>query len=452
VESVKPSASFSVNALPPHRKDTFNALAVLNLLKQSGADLPFILISGQIGEDLAVAVMKAGAHDYVPKNDLARLVPVIQRERYEAVIRRERRQSDEALRESEERLRLALDVARMGTWDWNMVTNQAVWSEGLKRIYGYDPAGNSPTTYEEFLQSIYPDDREYVLHTLERSVVDGVAHEIEFRIVRPDGSIKWITARGQVFRDERGAAQRMIGVAIDITERKMAEEALRQSERKFHAIFDQTFQLAALLTPDGTLLEANQAALNFSGLQHAEVKGRPFWEGPWMSSAPASQERMKSAIAAAAEGQFVRYEIELSGAQGSVTLDFSLKPVKDEAGRVTLLIAEGRDITERQQLEEARRKQERTTGRLEQLTVTVNTLQHEINNPLAIIVAQAQLLARSENLTERERGRAMNIEEAAKRVADLVKRLSSLREIKVVEQGGHPRLQLESDREETGQT
>ncbi|MDO9036245.1 MAG: PAS domain S-box protein, partial [Methanoregula sp.] len=139
----------------------------------------------------------------------------------------------------------------------------------------------------------------------------------------------------------------------DITEQKHAEEGLRESERKFRAIFDQTFQFIGLMTPDGTLMEANRTAMEFSGTKESDVIGKPFWETPWWTHSGELQEKLRAAVRDAAQGEFVRFEATHMAADGRLHyVDFSLKPVKDEAGHVILLIPEGRDITERKRAEE----------------------------------------------------------------------------------------------------
>ncbi|MBE8996851.1 PAS domain-containing protein [Nostoc sp. LEGE 12447] len=127
---------------------------------------------------------------------------------------------------------------------------------------------------------------------------------------------------------------------------------LQESDRRFRAIFNNTFQFTGLLTPSGILLEANQTALSFGGLQLEDVIDRPFWEAHWWTISPQTQEELKQAIAHAAKGKFVRYEVDVLGANERVaTIDFSLRPLQDETGKVVLLIPEGRDITERKQTE-----------------------------------------------------------------------------------------------------
>ena len=170
----------------------------------------------------------------------------------------------------------------------------------------------------------------------------------------------------------------------EIEERKLAEEAFSRSERKFRAIFDQTFQFIGLLEPDGTLLETNRSFLDFGGLTFTDVLGKPFWNARWWTISTATQDRLKEAIARAAGGQFVRYEVDIVGVGDRViTLDFSLKPVKDETGQVILIIPEGRDISDRKVID--RMKDE-----------FIATISHELRTPLTSIHGSLKLLATGE--------------------------------------------------------
>ena len=163
-----------------------------------------------------------------------------------------------------------------------------------------------------------------------------------------------------------------VSVGIDITERRQAEEALRKSERKFRAIFDQTFQFIWLLQPDGKVIEVNQTALDFGGLVLDDIIGQPFWQVSWWQNSTETQEHLKTAIAQAAQGEFVRYELDMLGASNRVvTIDFSLKPVKDEAGKVVLLIPEGRDITIRKLAEQELQRQNQRSQLLSEVTLKI---------------------------------------------------------------------------------
>jgi PAS domain S-box-containing protein len=142
-----------------------------------------------------------------------------------------------------------------------------------------------------------------------------------------------------------------------LVQRKRSEEALRESERKMKAVFDQTFQLMGLMTPDGTLIEANRTAIQFAGVSEADVLGKLFWETVWWAHSEPLQLEIREAVAKAARGEFVRLEVTHRGADGRLHwLDFSLKPVRDEAGAVVWLIPESRDITEMKEAENALRE------------------------------------------------------------------------------------------------
>ncbi len=159
------------------------------------------------------------------------------------------------------------------------------------------------------------------------------------------------TALKQAEGKLRATNQRLVE---EIEERKRTGEALRQSEQRFRVVFDQTFQFIGLLTTDGILLQANQTALQFADVGEDGVLGRLFWETPWWLHCPELQQRLRAAIQEAATGTLVRFEATHCAPGGLLrNIDFSMKPITDARGRVVQLIAEGRDITERKQAEEA---------------------------------------------------------------------------------------------------
>ncbi|MDD1685041.1 MAG: PAS domain S-box protein, partial [Methanoregula sp.] len=133
----------------------------------------------------------------------------------------------------------------------------------------------------------------------------------------------------------------------------------RESEAKFRAVIDQSFQFIGLMDTDGTLIVANRSALEFAGLSESDVINQPFWETPWWSHSKELQEKLKDAIHRAASGEMVRFETTHPAADGHLAyIDFSVKPVLDPSGRILFLIPEGRNISERKQAEEALRESE----------------------------------------------------------------------------------------------
>ena len=179
-------------------------------------------------------------------------------------------------------------------------------------------------------------------------------------------------------------------------ERGQILKQLQESERRFRGIFDQTFQLMVLLTPEGNLLEFNKTALDFSSANQEDCIGLPLWEMKCWNYAPASQEWLQSAIANARDGHFVREEVQVQGARNvMVWIDFSLKPLKDESEKVVLLIGEGRDISDRKRAETETIKALERERELNQLkSDLVSVVSHEFRTPLTTIRSSAELLER----------------------------------------------------------
>ena len=142
----------------------------------------------------------------------------------------ERERATRALQQSEERLRLALDSARMGIWYWSVEHNALTWDDNLRALYNLAP-DDVVADYEQFIGRVHPDDRQYVGRSVERALLKGEALDYEFRILLPDGRVRWIADQGRVGRDARGKPVYLTGVCMDVTERRSSEERLRQSHR-----------------------------------------------------------------------------------------------------------------------------------------------------------------------------------------------------------------------------
>ncbi|HSE30865.1 MAG TPA: sigma 54-interacting transcriptional regulator [Pyrinomonadaceae bacterium] len=200
-------------------------------------NLPVVLICRQGEEDLCRQGLTLGASSYLINSPgyLYQLPWEIEQAHSRAdLLRREA-----ALRESESRLRLAQQAARVGTWEWDLRTNDSVWSEMIWKLLGLEP-DDEPVTVDRFAAYIHPDDRDRALGKVRAVIASGKDdYHDEFRVIRQDGKILWLSSKGGVIRSPDGSPERILGVNIDITERKLAEESLKSALAEVRQLRDQ---------------------------------------------------------------------------------------------------------------------------------------------------------------------------------------------------------------------
>jgi PAS domain S-box-containing protein len=181
--------------------------------------------------------------------------------------------------DNQNRLEFALDAANMGTWDWDLRTNTINWSENLERVHGLAP-GTFNGSFESYRREIHAEDRDRVLASIEHAITEGVLHQVDYRVVLPDGRIRWVEGKGRVEYDG-SVPVRMTGVCMDVTERKTSDSArlaaLEESNRvskRLAAIVESTDDAIIGKDLEGIITSWNQAAERMFGYRAEEAIGR----------------------------------------------------------------------------------------------------------------------------------------------------------------------------------
>ncbi len=242
----------------------------LEILKSSGLDLPFIIISGTIGEESAVNALKAGAHDFIIKGKYARLGPALDREIREAKVRHERRRAEEALREKERLLSDAQSIGHIGSWSLDIISDSLQFSDEMYHLLDISP-NKFQHNSQSFLNLIYSADRPSTAKWMEEIKAGRQTKELDFRIFRSNGELRYIHCRGAIVFDERGGARRFVGTAQDISERKLSEIQIRQQIARLTSLrtidqaitssFDLRFTLDIVLSQVVNQLQVDAASI-----------------------------------------------------------------------------------------------------------------------------------------------------------------------------------------------
>jgi len=206
---------------------SFDGISALKFAMKACPDVPFIFVSGTLGEEVATEALKLGATDYVLKTRISRLVPSVLRALREARERAERKQADEKLRRGEAYLTEAQRLSHTGSFGCTPSTGEMFWSEETFRIYGYDQS--TVPTMEHVIQRVHPEDKPLVQEHMDRAAREGQACDIECRLLLPDDSVKHVHIVAHPSKNESGII-RFTGAVMDVTAAKQAEENLRRSE------------------------------------------------------------------------------------------------------------------------------------------------------------------------------------------------------------------------------
>ncbi|AXK40118.1 helix-turn-helix domain-containing protein [Crenobacter cavernae] len=212
-----------------------------------------------------------------------------------------RRRYTAEIMESEARMKLAQENARIVTWEWNLITDAVTYSANVEAVYGWPIRRN-----DDFWPHVPEDDVAMMQKVYEDSIASGRPHEIDFRIVAPDSETRWISSRATPIRDVEGRPVKMIGISMDNTARKRAEEELARSEARFRAIFELASEGIAYIGLDGRWLKANQTLSTILGYSTDELAGLTFQALTLEDDLAENLERLDELLA----GEIAMYALE----------------------------------------------------------------------------------------------------------------------------------------------
>jgi PAS domain S-box-containing protein len=314
--------------------------------------------------------------------------------RTQAELDRRVRERTAELNEANAHLMEAQRLGNLGSWSWDIEGNRISWSDQLFEIYGV-PANHFSGTLDEFMNFIHPDDRAQVGASVSKALKSGKSFSHEERIIRPDGSVRHLHSAGEVVRGSNGGAVRMLGVCVDVTERKQAEQALRESEQSYRLLLRGARDYAIyMLDTDGRVRNWNDGAERIQGYEAGEIVGRHF--RVFLPEEERNKDIADQALLAAArEGQF-EGELWLVRKDGSrFFASVVMDAIRSEAGELVGFAKLVRDITEQREAQvalEQTREQLAQAQKMEAIGQLTGGIAHDFNNLLMIVSGYAQIL------------------------------------------------------------
>ncbi len=308
----------------------------------------------------------------------------------------EQTKAEEAIQKLTERLTIATTSAKIGIWDWDMVNDILLWDERMIELLGIEK-GSVINNFETWQNILHPEDTEKMDKALKEAIEGNDNFNMEFRILRPDQSVRFLYSHGHIIKDEQGNALRMLGVNWDITEQKKAALKLAESENHLRTIIQSNPECIKLLNQKNELLQMNPAGLAMIEADNLEqVQGNSIM-GVINPQYKKAFEKINRDVFKGIPGTL---EFEITGLKGTHRwLDTHAVPMKNDKGEIISLLAITRDITERKKIEteliQAKKLAEQSVKTKE---IFLANMSHEIRTPMNAIIGMSEIL-QDNNLT-----------------------------------------------------
>jgi PAS domain S-box-containing protein len=413
---------------------SFDGISALKLAMKACPDVPFIFVSGTLGEEVAIEALKIGATDYVLKTRLSRLAPSVLRALREATERAERKRAQESLRQSETYLAEAQRLSCTGSFGWNVSSGEIYWSEETHKIFEYD--WPLKPTLELVFRRIHPDDRDLVQQAIDRASEARAKLDYEHRLLMPDGSVRYLHVLARVLEPPSGNLE-YVGAVTDVTATKRAEETLRESE----AYLAEAQRLShtgswAGASATGEIRYWSEECYHVQGFDPRG--GLPRFEAFFQRLHPDDQARIRKTLEAAARNKSgFEFDYRIVHPSGKIRDIHTVgHPVFSPSGDLVEFVGTVMDVTERKRAEEERerlRQMQADLAHINRVTTMgelTASLAHEIKQPISAAVTDAKTCLRwlgrdHPDLTEAHDAASRMVKDVM-RAADIISRISLL--------------------------
>lgn len=313
--------------LADHSLPQFNSIEAFDLFGRfqaaRGISVPFILVTGNVSEEFAIQMLKAGVDDYILKTALKRLPSAIESALEKCKVKNDRLRYHNRIVRMEALMRQAEALAHFGSWETDLASGKQTWSDETYRIYGFEPGEVEPT-FDLYLSLLHPEDAA----RMERLRAEGIEKlekdGYQFRIIDRRGTLKHLYCKFTIKRNSEGRAVQLTGFNVDITQRVLAGQSLRINEQVYRSLFDENPDAVFSLDAGGRFTNVNGAFARMVGFTIDDLRGTDF-----RRILPKTQfERVYTYMLSALERKPQRYRSNFVNSEGKkLALDVSVMPI-----------------------------------------------------------------------------------------------------------------------------